>query len=231
MNKSNTILQLVRLSFWLIIIGWILSLIALTMPWWNVFEPDLLSNAGTFASAVATLFGIGIAGVAIWVYLEKEDARNIQADNALLQKNKLEVSLNMITTGIFVSQKIQQDQSYTESMIKRISEEIDYTMNHARQLFSELFNSEIGIVLSNISVDDNKITAYMALNYLNQRISEYQKAHYKTPQLNNSQIIRLVILLGETLKELNDSNIKDYLIKDVNRNNLDILITQYKNKY
>ena len=91
---------LFRIALVLIILGVVLSLASLALPQWPSISPDKLSAAGQIASAIATIFGISIAGLALFAYVSREEVGQSQADAAWVAKEALEQALHQFSVTL-----------------------------------------------------------------------------------------------------------------------------------
>ena len=90
MNIVN-LFKLVRV---LIIFGIFLAIMSIVLPFVTRIDPNTLSSAGQISSAIAAIFGLAIASLALFAYINREEVGQSQADRAWIEKERLENALH-----------------------------------------------------------------------------------------------------------------------------------------
>lgn len=75
----------------LLLFGTILSILSLFSPLF--LDQDFLSSAGEISSGIAAIFGMAIACLALWLYLNRESTEQKIADHAYEVKERLEEAI------------------------------------------------------------------------------------------------------------------------------------------
>jgi hypothetical protein len=87
----------------LIIIGVIVALICLFIPFTTPLSADRISAAGQLAAAVAAIFGLTIASLALFAYINREEVGRLQADRAWQEKQQLDQALHQFASLIAIA--------------------------------------------------------------------------------------------------------------------------------
>jgi hypothetical protein len=200
----TSILSLFRFLRVLIIIGTVAALACLFVPFKTALGADRISAAGGLSGAVAAIFGLAVATLALFAYINREDVRRVEADRAWLAKQQLEHALHQF------AEYLQLAYLMTDG---RISDEFDRLLKPAHvnllEGLAEARNSAVYVALSN-HVGPNETRASVLLLALEAQVRLSLSENRRT--LDSFVLEKLHDLLT-SLQQITQENIDGLLRK------------------